>query len=322
MKVGIVGAGGVGSACLLSLVMRGVACQVVVLDKNHERAKGVVADLQYGATLSPSVELLAGDYAELAGAMLVIVTAGINEKAGGATDRSDPAGRLKLLETNADIYRDIVGRIIAVAPQALILVVTDPPDPLADLARELAGHERVLSTGTFLDTVRFRFHLARRLKVNPMYVEAQVVGEHGTSQVFLWSSARVGGKRIAELLDQSGQSMDEFRKSVELDVRFANITIIEGTGASQLGIGMVTARIAEAILRDEHAVIPIASYNPQYGVTISLPSVLGRQGVTQILEPEMSDEERQGFQRSADILRNIVARIAQSCGQRSARQSG
>jgi L-lactate dehydrogenase len=322
MKVGIIGAGGVGSACLLSLVMRGVACQVVVLDKNHERAKGVVADLQYGATLSPAVELLAGDYAELADAVLVIVTAGVNEKTGGATDRSDPAGRLKLLDTNAGVYRDVVSRIVAVAPQALILVVTDPPDPLADLARGLAGHERVLSTGTFLDTLRFRLHLARRLKVNPMYVEAQVVGEHGTSQVFLWSSARVGGKRIAELLDHSGQSLDAFRQSVEQDVRFANITIIEGAGASQLGIGMVTARIAEAILRDEHAVIPIGSYNPNYGVTISLPSVLGRQGVSQILEPEMSDEERQGFQRSADILRNVVAQITEPSRKRPARQAG
>src|SRR5580700_4681349 len=322
MKVGIVGAGGVGSACLLSLVMRGVACEVVVLDKNDERAKGVVADLQYGATLSPAVELRAGDYSDLADAVLLIVTAGINEKAGGATDRSDPAGRLKLLDTNAGVYRDIVPKIVAVAPQALILVVTDPPDPLADLAGLFAGHERVLSTGTFLDTLRFRFHLARRLKVNPMYVEAQVVGEHGTSQVFLWSSARVGGKRIAELLDHSGQSLDAFRRSVEQDVRFANITIIEGTGASQLGIGMVTARIAEAILRDEHAVIPIGSYNPRYGVTISLPSVIGRQGVSQILEPEMSEQERQGFQRSAEILRNVVARITQAPAQRPARQGG
>ena len=322
MKVGIVGAGGVGSACLLSLVMRGIACQVVVLDKNHERAKGIVADLQYGATLSPAVELLAGDYAELAGAVLVIITAGVNEKTGGATDRGDPAGRLKLLDINAGVYRDIVSKIVAVAPQALILVVTDPPDPLADLARELAGHESVLSTGTFLDTLRFRLHLARRLKVNPMYVEAQVVGEHGTSQVFLWSSARVGGKRIAELLDQSGQSLEVFRQSVEQDVRFANITIIEGTGASQLGIGMVTARIAEAILRDEHAVIPIGSYNPQYGVTISLPSVVGRQGVSHIIEPNMSEEERQGFQRSADILRNVVVRITHSPRQLSACQVG
>lgn len=322
MKVGIVGAGGVGSACLLSLVMRGTACQVVVLDKNQERAKGVVADLQYGATLSPAVELSAGDYPDLSGAGLVIITAGINEETGGATDRSDPAGRLKLLDTNAGVYGDIVPRVVAVAPEAVLLVVTDPPDPLADLARRLAGHERVLSSGTFLDSLRFRLHLARRLKVNPSYVEAQVVGEHGTSQVFLWSSARVAGTPISQLLEQSGQAVDTFHRGVEQDVRYANITIIEGTGASQLGIGMVTARIAEAIVRDEQAVIPIGSYNPKYGVTLSLPSVLGRQGVSQIFEPEMSEDERRALQRSADVLRDAVARTTQVLGQGLARSAG
>jgi L-lactate dehydrogenase len=110
-------------------------------------------------------------------------------------------------------------------------------------------------------------------------------------------------------LEQSGQTSNEFRRSVEQDVRYANITIIEGTGASQLGVGMVTARIAEVILRDEHAVIPIGSHNPKYGVTLSLPSVLGRHGVSQIFEPEMSDEERQALQHSADILRNTVTRM-------------
>ena len=322
MKVGIIGAGGVGSACLLSLVMRGVACQVVVLDKNQDRAKGVVADLQYGATLSPAVELRAGDYADLADAMLVIVTAGINEKAGGATERSDPAGRLKLLDVNAGVYRDIVPKIVAVAPEALILVVTDPPDPLADLSRRLAGHARVLSSGTFLDSLRFRLHLARRFKVNPMYVEANVIGEHGTSQVFLWSSARIGGTPISKLLETAAQPLPAFQKDVEQDVRYANITIIEGTGASQLGIGMVTARIAETILRDEHAVIPIGSFNSEYGVTISLPSVLGRRGVSQILEPEMSAEEREKFKNSVEVLRKAAARITEESAQRPARHAG
>ena len=310
MKVGIVGAGAVGAASLLSLVMRSPpACEIVVLDKNNARAKGVVADLQYGATLSPAVELRAGDYRDLADAVLVIITAGINERAGGATDRGDPAGRLKLLEANANVYRDIMPRIVAVAPQAVILVVTDPPDPLADLARRLAGHERVLSSGTFLDTLRFRFHLARRLKVSPAFVEAQVVGEHGTSQVFLWSSARVAGMLATAALDRHGESSDEFRRQVEDEVSYANITIIEGTGASQLGIGMATARIVEAILRDEQAVMPVGAFNPKYGTTLSLPSVLGRTGVSRILEPEMSEAEQQGLQRSADKLRDALARL-------------
>ncbi len=307
MKVGLIGAGAVGSASLLSLVMRGTACEIVVIDRNRKRADGVVADLQYGATLSPAIGLRAGDYPDLADARLVVITAGVNEKTGGATDRSDPAGRLKLLRTNADVYRDIVSKIVAVVPEALLLVVTDPPDPLADLARRFAGHPRVLSSGTFLDTLRFRFHLARQLQVSPHHVEAQVVGEHGTSQVFLWSSARVAGTRAVDAI--TGEAPAAFRRRVEQEVRYANITIIEGTGASQLGIGMATARIVEAILRDERAVIPIGSFNPKYGVTLSLPSVLGLEGVTRILEPEMSQEERTALQRSADTLKHALAQL-------------
>ena len=309
MKVGVIGAGGVGSASLLSLVIRGLACEIVVLDRNRQRAQGVVADLQYGATLSPAVVLEAGNYPDLTDAVLVIITAGINEKAGGATDRSDPAGRLKLLKANAEIYRDIIPQVVSVAPRALILVVTDTPDPLATLARSLAGHGRVLSSGTFLDTLRFRFHIAHRLSVNPRSVTAQVVGEHGTSQVFLWSSARVAGMPVTGALGEGRENVEEFRRRVEEEVRYANISIIEGTGASQLGIGMATARIVEALLRDEHLVMPVGSFNPTYGTTLSLPSVLGRDGVTRVLEPEMSDDERQGLERSAARLREAVARL-------------
>jgi len=309
MKVAVIGAGAVGSASLLCLVMRGLACEIVVVDRNRQRAQGVVADLQYGATLSPAVVLQAGDYPDLTDAALVIITAGINEKAGGATNRSDPAGRLNLLTVNAQVLKDIIPNVVAVAPRAVVLVVTDPPDPLAALARRLAGHGRVFSSGTFLDTLRFRFHLARRLKVNPRAVAAQVLGEHGTSQVFLWSSARVAGMPVTAALAEGCESIEEFRRQVEDEVRYANISIIEGTGASQLGIGMATARIVEAVLRDEHAVIPVGSFNPTYGTTLSLPSVLGRTGVTRVLEPEMSDDERQALERSAARLREAVARL-------------
>jgi L-lactate dehydrogenase len=307
MKVGIIGAGAVGSACLLSLIMRGVAEEIVLINRNHKRAEGVVTDAQYGASLFPSVRLRAGGYADLAGAALVMITAGVNEKTGGATDRNDPKGRLKLLETNAGVYREMVPQIVSAAPDAVILVVTDPPDPLADLALQLAGHKRVLSTGTFLDSQRFRFHLARRLKISPRDVQAQVIGEHGTSQVFLWSSARIAGSPLAAVFPNEDQS--NFQKEIEKEVRYANITIIEGTGASVYGIGMVSARIAEMILRDEQAVIPIGSFQPQYGATLSLPSVVGRKGVTRILEPEMSSHERQLLEKSASTLRDASAGI-------------
>src|SRR5947209_16609862 len=200
MKVGIIGAGAVGSACLLSLMVRGCAREIVVINRNRKRAAGVVSDAQYGSGVLPAVDLVAGDYSDRTGGALVMITAGANEKAGGAIDRHDPRGRLKLLEMNAAIFEEIVPRIRSVAPETLILVVTDPPDPLADVVRML-GHDRVLSTGTFLDSLRFRFHLARRFKVNPADVEAQVIGEHGTSEVFLWSSARVGGRPVAASLN-------------------------------------------------------------------------------------------------------------------------
>jgi L-lactate dehydrogenase len=295
MKIGVIGAGAVGAACLLASVMRGSAREIVVVNRDRKRAKGVATDLRYGAGLSPAVDIRDGDYPDLAGAALVMITAGVNEKAGGATDRSDPAGRLRLLDKNVEVYREILPRLFEVAPGTVVLVVTDPPDPLADLARAF-GFRRVMSTGTFLDSLRFRYHLARHYNVDPKSVEALVVGEHGTSQVFLWSSARVAGMPVA----------DAPRERIEQDVRFANIAIIEGTGASQYGIGMACARIAQIVLRDERAAIPAGSFNPAYGVTLSLPSVVGRAGVERILEPSMSDEEKRALQRGAETLRNAL----------------
>ena len=308
MKVGVVGAGRVGAACALALVTRGSAREVVIVDRTPARAKAVATDLRYGAPLCPEVALREGDYADLADAAIVLITAGVNEKEGGATDRNDPAGRLRLLDTNVGIYRDMVPRIVAAAPEAVLLVVTDPPDPLADVTRALAGHGRVLSTGTLLDSLRFRVHVAERLSVSPASVDAQVVGEHGTSEVLLWSSARVGGVPIADALP-AGTSIDEFRNGVEHDVRFANIAIIEGNEASQFGIGIVSARIAEAVLRDKRAVFAIGAFNPEYGVTLSLPAIVGRQGVGHIFEPAMADDERQALRASARVLREAVLRI-------------
>jgi L-lactate dehydrogenase len=307
MKVGIIGAGAVGSACFLSLVMRGSAREVVLVNRDRKRARGVVTDVQYGTVLSQPIVVRDGDYTDLAGSSVVMITAGVNEKGGGATDRSDPMGRLRLLEANAAIFQDIVPKIHHSAPDALILVVTDPPDALADVVRML-GHERVLSTGTSLDTLRFRFHLGKRLNVRASDVDALVLGEHGVSSVFLWSSARVGGRNVSDLFGESA-TPQTVREELEREVRYANITIIEGIGASQYGIGMVCARLTEMVLRDERAVIPVGCYNQTYGVTLSLPSVVGREGVHRLIEPEMSDAEQQGLQRSAEAIKSALSRL-------------
>ena len=309
MKLGIVGTGAVGSACAMASVLRGAAREIILVDRTRARAKGVATDLRYGTPLSAATEIRDGDYADLAGAALVMITAGVNEKAGGATDRNDPAGRLRLLAANARIYEEVVPEVVAAAPAAVLLAVTDPPDPLADVARRIARHECVLSTGTFLDSLRFRVHLARHFGVSPSSVEAQVLGEHGTSSVFLWSSARIAGIPVLEEIRRRGTSVDDFRRQIEREVRYANITIIEGIGASQYGIGMVCARIAEMVLRHEQAVTPIGSFQRELGVTLSLPSVIGRSGVTQVLQPDLSAEERQGLEQSAETLRQALARM-------------
>jgi L-lactate dehydrogenase len=315
-KVGIVGVGAVGQACAFALVLRGSCREVVLVDRIAERATAVATDMRYGAPLSPTVEITGGDWSDLAGTGVVLICAGVNEKAGGATDRSDASGRLKLLETNAAVYRDVVPRIVAAAPDAVLVAVTDPPDPLADLTRALAGHERVLSTGTMIDTLRLRVHVGAQLGVHPSAVDGLVVGEHGTTEVMLWSSMRVDGTPLADALSLSNpqRSVDDLREQVEREVRFANITIIEGNDASQFGIGVVCARITEAILRDERVVLPVATYRARYGVAIGLPTIVGREGAAGELEPSMSDEERRAFERSAATLREAARSIGAGSG--------
>lgn len=309
MKIGIVGAGNVGCACAMAATLRGSARAIVLVNRTRKTAEAVTTDIRYGVPLGRKVDICDGDYGDLKGAEVVLITSGANEKTGGATDRNDPQGRLKLLDKNAEIYRDIVPKIADVAPRAVLVVVTDPPDPLADIARDTRKDAIVLSSGTYLDSLRFRVHLGKHFGVDPVHVEAQVVGDHGTAQVFLWSSARVGGVPITNLLNKRSEKLVELRQKVEKEVRYANITIIEGHNASQYGIGIIAARIAEMILTDERAVIPIGSFQKTFGVTLSLPSVVGRGGVIEVLEPDMSDEERAGLRNSAELLKGALKRV-------------
>jgi L-lactate dehydrogenase len=310
MKLGIVGVGNVGSAIALAAVTRGSAREIMLVDRSVKVAEAVATDLRYGTPLGPRIDIAHGDYEALEGSGVVLITSGVNEKTGGATDRNDPEGRLRLLEKNAAIYRDIVPKIVRAAPQAVLVAVSDPPDPLADVARKASGHERVLSTGTLLDSLRFRTHLGVFFGVDPIDVEAQVIGDHGTSEVFLWSSARIAGVPIACLLRQHNEELTDVRAKIEKEVRYANITIIEGHDASQYGIGIVSARIAEMVLRDEQSAIPIGSYQRELGVTLSLPSIVGRSGVTRVLQPELSAEEQAGLKKSTENLRAALQRIA------------
>jgi L-lactate dehydrogenase len=309
VKAGVVGTGAVGAAIAMAVALRGSVRELVLVNRNRARAKGVATDMRYGTPLLPPLKITDGAYSDLAGAGVVFIAAGVNEKAGGATDRRDQLGRLRLLEQNVRVFQEIVPEVVKAAPESVILVVTDPPEPLVDVARAFAKHERVLGTGTFIDSLRFRVHVAERLEVSPGSVDACVVGEHGTSSVFLWSSARVGGMKLGELLAQRQIPFEDFRRDIEHEVRYANISIIEGLGASQYGIGMVAARLAEAVLRDERAVMPVGSFNPRYGVTLSLLRAIGRHGAHEVFWPEMSDGEKRMLDHSAETLKGAVSKF-------------
>ena len=240
MKLGIVGTGNVGCAIALAAVTRGSAREIVLVNRTSKTAEAVATDIRYGTPLSPKVDIRHGDYHALAGAGVVLITSGVNEKMGGATDRNDPQGRLKLLEKNASIYRDIVPQIVRAAPNAVLVAVTDPPDPLADIARDAAGHDRVLSAGTFLDSLRFRVHLGKHFSVDPAHVEAQVVGDHGTSQVFLWSSARIAGVPVTALLQERGEKLDTYSRNSK--TTFATPTSPSLRGTTRANMASVLSR--------------------------------------------------------------------------------
>ena len=310
MKVGIIGVGAVGTSCAKAMLLRGSCHEIVLVDKKARRAQGVAADLSHGAVLCPPTKILAGNYEDLAGADIVVITAGKNEKAGKATNPKDKRGRLRLLGPNARIYKQIIPLLKRHARYATILVVTDPPDPLADIVRQRTKTNPVLSSGTFLDTLRFRLQLAERLECHPSSVDAVVVGEHGTSQVYVWSSAQVGGVPVLSYAAQKGLNLKSFQSDVERAVKFANINIIKGTGASQHGIGIVTARLVEAILRDEGLVAPIGKYHQKFRVTLSLPAVIGHGGVSKVLMPSLSAKESEALAKSAAAIREALARLA------------
>jgi L-lactate dehydrogenase len=307
MKAAIVGMGSVGRAAALAVMQRGSADQLVLVNRHAELAQAVALDLSYGAPISATCTVRAGNYADLSGAGIIVIAAGVNEKHGGATDRSDPAGRLRLLQQNIEVLRAIIPPVVAAAPDAVILIATDPPDALADAARALAPDAKMLSTGTWLDSLRFRTHLANAFGVNSRSVQADVIGEHGTSEVLHWSGATVAGVPWGDLAAQRGIDPRDLKQRIENEVRFANINIIEALGASQYGIGIVTARIIEAVLRDEKLVVPIGSYHEEHKVTFSLPTVLGAHGAEGVVTPRLNPQEQDALARSIATLQQARA---------------
>lgn len=300
--VAVVGVGAVGSTTAFSLMTRGVASELVLVDVDEARATGEMMDLSHGAYFTPPVDITTGDYADCADADVVVVTAGAAQKEGES--------RLELLERNVAIFEEMIPQISnAVDDDTVLLVVTNPVDVLSYVTWELSDlpREQVVGSGTVLDTSRFRHVLSEVCDVDPQNVHGYVVGEHGDSEVPLWSSTNVAGVPIEEYVAQRGDTLDdEAKANLTEQVRQAAYEIIDRKGMTNYAIALAATEIVEAVVRDEHSVLPVSTLaTGQYGIEdvyLSLPCVVGRGGVREVVEPVLSETERAELRESATVL--------------------
>jgi L-lactate dehydrogenase len=305
-KIAIVGgAGAVGSSAAYALMISGLASEIVLVDVNARRAEGEAMDMMHGAAFVRPVAVRAGTYADCAGAQIVAITAGAAQKPGET--------RLDLVRKNTEIFRGMIPQIAAAAPHAILLIVSNPVDILTYAALKFSGFPagRVVGSGTVLDTARLRALVGQRLSIDPRSVHGYVVGEHGDSEVVLWSRATVAGLPVGEFCAQRGTTCDsEMQGEIASQVLRAAYEIIERKGATYYGIGLGIRSIVEAMLRNQNTVLTVSTLmTGQLGVSdicLSLPSVVDHGGVEGVLVPAMSDDEMAAFVRSARLLQDTA----------------
>lgn len=307
-KVGIVGAGFVGSAAAYAMVMSDVGREIVLVDLNRKRAEAEANDIRHAVPFAHPIDVRAGDYTDLAGSRVVVITAGVNQRPGET--------RLQLLERNAGVFRQVVPGVLGAAPKAVLVVATNPVDITTHLAARFAGEHgvqstRVVGSGTTLDTARFRTLIGQRVGVDARHVHAYVVGEHGDSEVLTWSLATVGGMRVEDFAARRGVEFGaNVRDEIDTAVRRAAYSIIEGKGATCYGIGAALARIVDSVLSDRRGILtvctPAAEVAGVRDVTVALPRLVGGDGVLADFPLPLNDEEQAALARSAGIVRGAI----------------
>ncbi len=293
-KIAVIGAGRVGAAAAYTLALSGLAGEIVLLDTDEQRARGEALDIAHGLPLYEALTVRAGDYEALRGARIVIITAGASQKPGES--------RMELLERNRAVFASIVPRAVASAPEALYLVVTNPVDILTMETIRLSGlpPERVIGTGTVLDTSRLKYLLSRHTNVDPRNIHAFVLGEHGDGEFVAWSRASIAGLSLDEYCAACGRCAgpmsEQMNGRFEEDVRRAAYEVIDLKGATCYAVALAVRRIVQAIVRDEHSILTVSTLaQGQYGlrdVCLSLPSVLGARGIERVLELGLDRMER------------------------------
>jgi L-lactate dehydrogenase len=304
-KVAVIGVGFVGSSFAYSLMIHGTVSEIVLIDIDLKRAEGEAADLNHGLSFVRPVRIWAGDYSDCEDADIVVIAAGLAQKPGES--------RLSLVERNVEVFRQIVPKIKEYNKECILLVATNPVDIMTYVTLKLSGFpsSRVIGSGTILDTSRLRYLLGEYLRVDPRNVHAYIIGEHGDSEVPVWSSANVAGTKLKEYCPICGRKYDEqYLNMIFEQVKNAAYKIIELKGRTYYAIGLGLTRIVESIIRDENAVLTVSSLlRDYYGVSdicISIPTVINRKGVREVLKIPLEEEEIKKFQNSASILKNIT----------------
>lgn len=308
MKIGIVGCGFVGSTAAYAMVMNGVGRELVMIDLNRARAEAEAADILHAVPFAHALRVRAGDYADLAGAAVVIITAGVNQKPGET--------RPQLLERNAAVFRSVVPQVLEHAPGAVLVVATNPVDVMTHITARIAADfgvpsSRVVGSGTTLDTARFRALLGQFVGVDPTHVHGYVIGEHGDSEVLTWSLTSIGNVPLDDFVAQHGLVLDDARRAeIDTAVRRAAYHIIEGKGATYYGIGSALARITRVILADRRAIMtvctPTADVAGVADVTVALPRLVGGGGVLDTYVLPLSAEETAALRHSAGLVRGYI----------------
>jgi L-lactate dehydrogenase len=308
-KVGLIGTGMVGTSFAYSLMQHGLANELVLIDMDTARAEGEMMDLNHGLPFVRPMRIMAGSYANLADADVIVITAGVSQRPGES--------RLDLLKKNAAIFHDIVPKVNAVNQDAIIVVATNPVDILTYICAKMVGLEsgRVIGSGTLLDTARFRYMLGTHYGVDSRSVHAYIVGEHGDSELALWSLTNIAGIRLPDFVGTNGQGYDQAALDRIFDqTRNAAYEIIQRKKATYYAIGLGLLAIVEAVLRDQHTVMTVSSpLRGQYGVTdiaISVPTIVGRNGIEEMLNLPLSEHELAAFQHSAQTLKDRLAEIS------------
>jgi L-lactate dehydrogenase len=308
VKIAIVGVGNVGATFAYALLGSSLASQIVLIDANKKRAEGEAMDLNHAVPLTHSTRIWAGDYSDCAGATITVITAGTAQKPGET--------RLDLVQRNYSIYQSIIPQIVKANPDGLLLIASNPLDVLSYAAMKLSGFpaNRVIGSGTILDTARFRYLLSQHAGVDPRSVHAYIIGEHGDSEVPVWSLANIAGMDLVDYCKMNCESYDpEIYENIFTQTRDAAYEIIERKGATFYGIGMGLVRIVEAILRGQNTVLSVSTLINDYydidDVYLSLPCVIGHDGVKKFLRLPLNEKEIAGLQKSAKVLKATLTTL-------------